>query len=180
MRKIILVDMDNTMVDYSTPIADAIKNEGNVDANPDNWFTFTNQKPLKQIQKKTQSEPHFFFDLKPIDGAIECLKQLDSLGYIMFIVSSPSVNSKTCHSDKSNWLKEHMGEYWARRLILTKDKTLIIGDYLIDDRENISGIIETPTWKHIMFTQPYNINIENVLRLNEWTLESVLRLISDN
>ena len=170
--------MDNTIVDYSTPISEAIRNEGNVDSKPDNWFTFTNQKPLRKIQKRTQSSPHFFLNLKPIEGAIDCLKYLDSLGYIIFIVSSPSVNSDTCHSDKSKWLTDHMGEYWARKLILTKDKTVIIGDYLIDDRMDISGAIKQPMWKHIMFTQPDNIGYKSDLRLNEWKPELVLKLLN--
>lgn len=177
MKQIILIDMDNTIVDYSTPIAEAIKNEGNVDAQPNNWFMFTHDKPLRKIQKRTQSRPNFFFDLKPIDGAIECLNILDKIGYDIFIVSSPSVNSDTCHSDKSRWLKEHMGEYWARKLILTKDKTIVSGDYLIDDRENITGIM-TPTWKHIIFTQPYNKTTQHELRLNKWNIDDVLALIS--
>ena len=179
-KKILLIDMDNTIVDYSTPISDAIRKEGNVNSNPSNWFTFTNQKPLRKIQKRTQSAPHFFLNLKPIDGALECLKELDSLGYIIFIVSSPSVNSDTCHSDKAKWLTENMGEHWARKLILTKDKTVVIGDFLIDDRMDITGVIEKPTWKHIMFTQPDNINHKSDLRLNEWSMSSVLNILQSN
>jgi hypothetical protein len=45
-NKILLVDMDNTIVDYSSPIAEAIKNEGNVDVNLDNWFLFINLKKI--------------------------------------------------------------------------------------------------------------------------------------
>jgi 5'-nucleotidase len=92
-------------------------------------------------------------------------------------VSSPSVNSETCHSDKSKWLKEHMGEKWARKLILTKDKTVIIGDYLIDDRIDITGVIKAPAWKHIIFTQPYNRDSSANLRLDNWNMSSILKLL---
>jgi 5'-nucleotidase len=176
-KLIILVDMDNTIVDYSTPIADAIKTEGQVDADATNWFTFTDQKPLRRIQKKTQSSPHFFLSLRPLEGAIECLKELEKLGHTIFIVSSPSVTSDTCHSDKSKWLMEHMGEKWARQLVLTKDKTIIFGNYLIDDKEEITGVCDNPAWKHIIFTQPYNLQQSHERRLNKWDMNELLTLL---
>lgn len=106
-----------------------------------------------------QSAKDFFYNLKPIDGALEALKEMEQLGYNVYIVSSPSVRGDYCHSDKNRWLKDHLGEKWARRLILTKDKTLVHGDYLIDDKPYIHGIVSKPSWKHVTYAQSYNIDL---------------------
>jgi len=54
-----------------------------------------------------------------------------------------------------------------------KDKTLIIGDILIDDKPEIKGI-STPNWEHIIFDQPYNKNITNKKRINWDNFKEVL------
>ena len=38
------------------------------------------------------------------------------------------------------WVENHLGKDWIDRLILTRDKTMINGDVLIDDKINITGI----------------------------------------
>ena len=92
-------------------------------------------------------------------------------GYTVFIVSSPSVKSVSCHSDKCEWVKQHLGDKWARRLVLTKDKTIVVGDVLIDDKPYITGAISKPKWKHITFAQPYNVKLDDAnqrIYLKEW------------
>ena len=37
------------------------------------------------------------------------------------------------------WVEKHMGRDWLNRLILTKDKTIIAGDLLFDDKPKITG-----------------------------------------
>jgi 5'-nucleotidase len=125
--KTILVDMDNTIADYSTPIAEALApHVKEYKITSENWSECVSDKSLKKIQYKKQSEPNFFRTLKPIDGAIDALNEMEEMGFIVFIVSSPCIGNSTCHSDKSAWLKENMGEKWARRLVLTKDKTIVL------------------------------------------------------
>ena len=38
------------------------------------------------------------------------------------------------------WIEEHLGEDWLDKIIITKDKTVVNGHVLIDDRPNIKGI----------------------------------------
>jgi 5'-nucleotidase len=49
----------------------------------------------------------------------------------------------------------HLGTEFTTRVILTRDKTLVRGDGLIDDKPTIGGIA-TPQWRHVLFNQPYN------------------------
>ena len=53
------------------------------------------------------------------------------------------------------WIKEHLGQEFAERTIITRDKTLVYGDILIDDKPEVTGI-HTPAWTHVVYDQPYN------------------------
>jgi len=188
-RYVILIDMDNTIVDYSSQIAPVLQTiYKDIQVTKDNWQTLK-LNDLHFHRKNIQSQPGFFRSMKPIDGALDALKEMDMMGHDVFIVSSPSTSGDTCHSEKSEWVKEHLGEKWARRLILTKDKTVVIGDILIDDKPNIHGLV-TSTWQHILFAQPYNIHLEKEGRIilhnwNNWTdivdtcLESNTAIVHD-
>ena len=146
-KGIILVDMDNTIVDYSASIAVELqRNYPNVKVTSDNWQTLQ-LNDLHYNRKKIQSQPQFFKKLKPMNGALKALKEMEHDGYSVFIVSSPSISGNSCHSEKCEWMKLHFGDKWARRLVLTKDKTIVIGDVLIDDKPFITGSIENPMWK---------------------------------
>ena len=162
--RIILIDMDNTITDYSQKMAEELsKIYPNGGITKDNWFEDSG---LTSVRKYIQSRSGFFFSLQPIDGALDALRELDQR-YTIFIVSSPS---DTCHSDKVKWIKHHFGEKWARKLILTKDKTMIVGDILIDDKIEINGESH-PTWRHILFGQSYNkhSDLPRIDSWNDWT-----------
>src|ERR1700677_2810327 len=154
MAKIIHVDMDNTICNYSKKMAKELTNyrlynpdnkdfpSFDIDITEQNWWMFN----LNNYKTLIQKQDHFFLDLEPISGAINALNELENAGYTVFIVSSPSIKNSTCYSDKMIWLLTHMGSKWAKKLILTKDKTLVHGDYLIDDKIIITGI-QKPSWK---------------------------------
>ncbi|KAF4012904.1 hypothetical protein G4228_002872 [Cervus hanglu yarkandensis] len=54
------------------------------------------------------------------------------------------------------WVEKHLGPQFVERIIVTRDKTVISGDILIDDKEVIQGQEETPSWEHILFTCCHN------------------------
>lgn len=118
--------------------------------------------------------PEFFTDLDPIPGAIDAVKQMVENGIDVFLCSSPSRLS-TSHSEKAEWVETYMGSEWLNRLILTRDKTLVQGDFLIDDKPVITGIYQ-PCWEHIVFDAPYNRGEEtaNKFRITWRTWPSLL------
>lgn len=102
----------------------------------------------------------FYLGIEPIEGAIESLKDIENncLDFIdPFICSSPEVGETFhyCHSEKAEWVQTYLGSFWAKRLILTKDKTLVRGHLLIDDKPVITGAM-TPTWSHLIYDQPWS------------------------
>ncbi|CAF96989.1 unnamed protein product, partial [Tetraodon nigroviridis] len=50
------------------------------------------------------------------------------------------------------WVEKHLGHEFLEQVILTRDKTLITGDILIDDKPDIQGVEAKPSWEHILFT----------------------------
>ena len=79
-----------------------------------------------------QSKVGFFANLKPIDGAIEAFNLLGKK-YDMWILSSPSYMNPSSYTEKRLWVEKYLGLEMCKKLILTCDKSLIMGDYLIDD-----------------------------------------------
>lgn len=53
-------------------------------------------------------------------------------------------------------MEKHLGPQFVERIILTRDKTVVLGDLLIDDKDTIRGQEETPSWEHILFTCCHN------------------------
>lgn len=164
---IILVDMDGVLADYDKKMVEEVNRSKDLDTavcKENLWSFFYNEDPSDGVHKsyeyikdKIEWSEGFFYDLEPIDGAIEAVNKMRDLGWDVWLCSSPSVTSDTCHSDKNRWVKKHFGDWLARKMILTKDKTLVYGDILIDDRCHIKGRFADHTaFTHILFEQPYN------------------------
>lgn len=111
--------------------------------------------------------PGFYVDLQPLPGAGRALNEMVAAGFNVVICTSPTTTNATCASDKLNWMNEHIGQGWADRTIITKDKTLVRGDILIDDKPDIHGSM-VPTWEQVLFTQSYNTELTDRRRLDRW------------
>lgn len=166
----VLVDMDDTIANYSFSMAQALRERtGDESISRWNWSKRRDKdSALREHHERAQSQPSFFRKLNPIEGAFKALNEMESEGINVFIVSSPAIGNATCHSDKSAWLWEWFGERWSRKLVLTKDKTIVRGDVLIDDRPKVVGAMK-PTWTHVLFRQPHNEHIDDGrLHLDGW------------
>ena len=112
----------------------------------------------------------FFETLPEIAGASGILnKILDEGKFEPFLCSTPDSSSvnHVCTSEKMRWVEGILGKRWLKRTILTHDKTLVAGDFLIDDKPDIKGINPTPTWEHVVFTHNYNKHLKNH-RIDNW------------
>ena len=105
----------------------------------------------------------------------EALTEMESLGHKVFICTSPLGAYQNCVAEKFEWIDKHIGKGWIKKIIITGDKTIVTGDYLIDDRPEIEGVESTPAWKHILYDQPYNHNV-NKRRLTWTNYKEILNL----
>ncbi len=119
-RKRIYVDMDGTLCDFEKD--------------------FYRDLAVNPSIKYPQSQYRFWANLEPIPGAIEGFKKLEEK-YDVRILTAPSNKNIICYTEKAEWVRTHLGFDALKKLILTKDKSIAIGDYLIDDR-TVNGAAE--------------------------------------
>jgi 5'-nucleotidase len=109
--------------------------------------------------------PGFIRDLPAVPGAVEAFHALLALGIDVRICTSPLSQYENCVAEKYQWVEKNLGREATQRLILTRDKTLVRGDLLIDDKPRIEGAVR-PQWKHILYDAPYNRHVREVPRLS--------------
>lgn len=110
--------------------------------------------------------PDFFHSLRPIKDSIDGILHLAKNNSV-YICTSPQTKNDHCIQGKISFIKQYLSPEWLKRTIITKDKTLIHADYLIDDKSQISGA-RIPSWEHILYDQPYNRHIKDKKRMT-WT-----------
>ena len=177
--KTILLDQDGVLANYCKRLLEIWNEEHPEYPGPplESMTKFqTEQHWPIQFRSEVDSialRPGFFSSLPPIDGAIEGVKYLLEKGYDVRICTAPKRNYRNCALEKFVWVEEHLGKKMTDRIILSRDKTLVDGIMLIDDKPVITGV-RTPTWEHVVFDQPYNRHISDKRRVNWETIKEIL------
>lgn len=180
-KKIILVDMDGVLADFETRFLEDWKKK----------FPHLPHVPLEKREKfytmedypsglekeidSIYSTPGFFQNLDTIRGGKEALAKMQALGHKVFICTSPISKYETCVLEKYHWVSNNLGYEWTKKMILTKDKTIIFGEILIDDKPEHKGL-RKPSWKHVLFDAPYNKHVKTKLRITWENWEKILDL----
>lgn len=104
--------------------------------------------------------------LRPLPGAVQAVHDMLAEGLDVRICTAPLGNPSSA-AEKLAWANEHLGTPFKKRVIIAKDKTLVRGEMLIDDKPVVSGVL-APTWEHVVFDAPYNRHVEN-RRICHWS-----------
>lgn len=170
---IILVDMDGVLADWGHGYGATLDTYGEDAANiprhkdQKSFNLMENLSHLEKVIVRESMKTMRYLDLPVIPGGIKALRSMVTHGHEVMICTSPWTDNPFCAQDKLDWVRAKLGSAWVDRVLITKDKTVVIGDYLIDDKPLIKGRLQ-PVWQQVMFTQPYNTNVERTLRLNSW------------
>ncbi|MGH0119594.1 UNVERIFIED_CONTAM: hypothetical protein FKN15_056862 [Acipenser sinensis] len=139
---------------------------------------------LKKFRAKFPNDPYekaitiwesqnFFIELDPLPGAVEAVQQMSRFQNTdVFICTSPIKMYKHCPYEKYAWVDKHLGSEFLEQIILTRDKTVVSADLLIDDRPDITGAESHPTWEHILFSACHNKHQQlnhPVRKLHSWS-----------
>jgi len=141
-KKILYIDLDNTIVDFGTGIA-AIGDDLRV-----------------EYDGHLDDVPGIFALTDPMSGALDAYARLAE-SYDTYILSTAPWDNPSTWQHKVEWVHQHLGSVEGtpayKRLILSHHKHLNRGDYLIDDRPNNGasefegewvkfGAVEYPDW----------------------------------
>nr|XP_020669645.1 5'(3')-deoxyribonucleotidase, mitochondrial [Pogona vitticeps] len=104
---------------------------------------------------------YFFLELDPLPGAVEAVKQMAKLEATdVFICTSPIKKYHYCPYEKYAWVEKHLGKEFLEQIVLTRDKTVVSGDLLIDDRPDIIGKGVGPDKRHQLAPSLENKHLE--------------------
>lgn len=166
----ILIDMDGVLADFERGVLETYRalhpGKPFVPLDQRTSFYVKSQYPpeCQPFIEEIYTSRGFYSGLPPISGALEALPQLLGRGDEVFICTSPLLRNPSCVQDKYDWVERHLGRDWLERMIVTKDKTLVHGTILIDDRPDVHGV-RAPSWEHVLYTQPYNAHVPFKRRL---------------
>ena len=163
-KLLILVDMDNVIADQRLGFYTALEKYPHV--------TLPSLETLKEFDielnfdrkhhkfiRSIRHRKNFFRSLPIIAGAKAGLDRLLNLGHDVRLVTAPTWEWKHCVPEKYAWVEKQLGRDWCGRMLMTRDKTLICGDILIDDAPDVQGVRE-PLWEHVLYDQPYNRSVK--------------------
>ncbi|KAM5216693.1 5'(3')-deoxyribonucleotidase, cytosolic type isoform 3-T3 [Hipposideros larvatus] len=146
----VLVDMDGVLADFEAGLLRGFRRrfpgEPHVPLEERRGFLAREQyralRPdLADKVASVYEAPGFFLDLEPIPGALEAMREMNAMQDTeVFICSSPLMKYEHCVGEKYRWVEKHLGPQFVERIILTRDKTVVLGDLLIDDKDTIRGL----------------------------------------
>jgi 5'-nucleotidase len=167
MRKL-LIDMDGVISDYYGSFLEIWKKEYPdrivIPASELKDFYMEKSYPEEYAEdiRRITTSVGFFRYMAPISGAVLALKSILADGkFDPVICTTPDthVDGQLCWSEKAEWIEHYLGAEWLKRLIQTADKTMIRGDFLIDDKP--------VHWRRIVFDHSYNQDTSGY-RLMNW------------
>eukprot|EP00913_Durusdinium_trenchii_P034764 g32519.t1 len=165
--KTVLVDMDNTLVDWD---GEFIRR-----------FAKASGRAIEEVEEINFPEadralvldviasPGFYEVLEPLPGAVEALSTLVTSGVDVKLLSAPHpVCAASCAREKFLSVERLLGEEFLERLIITRDKTHVQGEILVDDKPQVTGR-KAAVWKHVLFNQSYNQDVQGKVRMHSWS-----------
>lgn len=176
---IVLLDQDGVLADFEGGFVNAWSNTfGNIPAIPidarRNFRVRDDYPPhLQRDVIELYSSPGFFRNLPPVRGAIESAHEMLTIGIDVRICTSAIDEYENCVLEKYEWVERHLGRNFTQRIVLTKDKTIVAGDWLIDDKPAVTGSC-LPVWKHVLFDAPYNRSVTDRPRVTWENWRSVI------
>ena len=126
-RKVLYIDMDNTLVDFSAKLE------------------MVDPKVREKYRGNEDEMPGLFALMPPMEGGLEAFAEL-SEHFDIYILSTAPWGNPSAWQHKVEWVHLHLGmdedSPAYKRLILSHHKNLNKGDFLVDDRPHKRGADE--------------------------------------
>jgi 5'-nucleotidase len=98
-------------------------------------------------------DPGFFAKARVIDGSIDALRDISDKGHKVYFATHTPETSRTAYYEKCTWADRHFPFIGGDHVIAVKDKSVLLGDVLIDDKpENLVAF----QGRRVLYDQPWN------------------------
>jgi 5'-nucleotidase len=172
-KPVVLLDQDGPLADFDAAIDEILTSLGldPVTLHRTTWHTSEDIercygfKAARAVQEAVHADG-FFRTLPVKAGSVTAVRALEQAGCEVFVCTAPSLRNSSCASDKMLWIAEHFPSL-RRKVVVSKDKTLVRGHVLIDDKPEVSGAL-TPVWQHVLFETPGNAHVAADVSLSSW------------
>ena len=161
----IAVDMDGTIVDFTTEFKTKIETTFGVECNAgyiDAKWVYDNLTDEQKAQYSDHREIYedlcgagFFLNLKPFPGAIEAVSELFDEGHEIYFLTKP-LNWDRSAPEKALWLKKYFPGRKYRIIMVdsAKSKHIIDVDVIVDDDKRV--LCGDSMAMKICIAQPWN------------------------
>ena len=181
MTKIILIDIDSTINNFQECFLEIFKQKY-----PDLWEKLPNNPThFDALQLDKQETMEIFMSegftnkMIPLHGAVNAIHEIEARNFLVFFCTALVTDNSDVLKDRVHWIGKWFGEDFMNRVIFTKDKSLVRGDFLIDDSPFKTKGLLKPEWKLIIFDMSYNQNDSCYGRIYNWTdLDHLFSLLS--
>jgi len=189
MKKLCIgLDLDGVICDYYPELVSNLQKEIDpkitltdlTQYNIASLFGWSAEKSEEFFDKDQERET--FLKVKPIQGAVEAIKELYSQGHEIYLVTSRNPYMHGMHT--ADWLVEQQLPYTA--LIFCKDKVpaaknLEMDLFVDDDPGQISRMKEEGI-RAMLYDQPVNRSYRGLKRVNSWAeiIKFVTRYANEN
>lgn len=177
----LILDADGVFVDFVKGFLTAVKAATGKDFTQSQITSFDISKSLGLTDEEAQATyaqitKGWCLNLDPIPGAIEWIQRLNLISDI-YIVTSPLSSLDTWASERTKWIKEHLG-FSKNRVMSGSAKQICRADFFVDDSaENCEAWNAENSGTAVMWKSPWNEKHPWLgHRFNEWhKLEALIQ-----
>lgn len=168
----LILDQDDVLADTHGKLADIVLREFDTQLTSEELHQASFYETLSQADQKRLykilHEPGFFSDIPLIPNAQEAVLEL-SKKYEIFVATA-AMEFPNSFREKYDWLHHHFGFISWSNIVFCGDKSILNGDYLIDD---MPRNLKTFKGKGLLFNAPHNLKETEFERVMNW--EEILK-----
>jgi 5'(3')-deoxyribonucleotidase len=176
MNKTILIDSDDTCIDLLSPWVSLYNYKWEDELQVEDIKSWDMELYVKKVCGKyiySLLTPELYRNIKAIEGAVEGIKELKKMDYnIVYVTALHPVTVEA----KFRRMQELGFEPTLKTFICASNKSLVKGDYLIDDNVDNVQSFSSHGEKGILFSRGHNANSTYTPRCNTW--EEIIRYFS--
>jgi 5'(3')-deoxyribonucleotidase len=170
-----LIDCDEVLVDLNGVWLEAINKKHNLNIKREDLISWDigTITGLGDDVFKIFNEIPLYRVAQPIRENVEAVNRLQDAGHIIYLVTA--MDPKFAQ-DRVLWLKEHMPWFDKFKLIISRDKSLLEADVIIDDAAH--NIVPNRSRIRVLVDAPYNRGIDEtgIIRVKDLrNIEEILK-----